>query len=51
MNLFDLGVNYFLDGQKSKLSFNYQNRPNYQIKDGKMNSRKNTFLIQFQIAI
>ncbi|MBP7512880.1 MAG: hypothetical protein KA981_13170 [Bacteroidia bacterium] len=51
MNLFDLGVNYFLDGQKSKLSFNFQNRPNYQIKDGKMNSRKNTFLIQFQIAI
>lgn len=51
MHLFDVGINYFIDSYKSKITLNYQNRPNYQLIDAMVSERKNTFTLQLQIAI
>lgn len=53
MLLFDVGVNYFMNGHNSKVSFNYQNRPVYmQDLLSKVNEtgRKGMFVLQYQIS-
>jgi len=49
-NLYDIGVNLLMNGHKSKLSFDYQNRPAYNA-DYKVSQRKSCFILQYQIFI
>ncbi|MBI3233813.1 MAG: hypothetical protein HYZ42_07190 [Bacteroidetes bacterium] len=51
MNEFDAGLNWYIDGSKSKLSLNYQNRPVFSNTDFKEVARRNLVVLQFQIAI
>ncbi len=48
---YDLGLNWYIDGYRSKLSLNYQNRPVFSSIDLKEDSRKSMIVLQFQIAI
>ncbi|SEJ64679.1 hypothetical protein SAMN04487995_5718 [Dyadobacter koreensis] len=55
MNLYNLGVNWVIKGNNSKLTLNYENRPVYKngvefnelVKDG----RKASWILQYQISI
>jgi hypothetical protein len=55
MNLYNVGVNWFIKGQNGKLTLNYENRPVYKagavanelVKDG----RRGSWILQYQIAI
>jgi hypothetical protein len=54
MLIFDLGLNWLIKGHQSKISFDYQNRPTYfldQFNSVKQGSRKNCFILQYQIFI
>jgi len=52
-NTFNLGVNYYLNGNKSKLSLDYQNRPSYKIENSeiKAGDRLGTVTLQMQVFI
>lgn len=53
MLLFDVGVNYFMSGHNSKVSFNYQNRPVYMqdlLSKANETGRKGMFVLQYQIS-
>jgi hypothetical protein len=61
-NVYDVGINWLMNGHKSKLSFDYQNRPIYNsannisvgdpsgIKQG-VSGRRGCFVVQYQIYI
>jgi hypothetical protein len=45
------GVNWLLNGHKTKISFDWQNRPTYKLAGNQVlnDQRKNCFIIQYQI--
>lgn len=49
--MWDAGVNWLIDGHRSKVSLNYQNRPVFSTVDYKESNRKGMVVLQFQIAI
>lgn len=53
MLLLDAGLNWFINGHRSKLSMDFQNRPTYYTegpnKDVKSGARKNSVTLQYQI--
>lgn len=51
MQVFDAGLNYLIDGNRAKLTLDYQNRPVFNPADAKQNGRRNAVILQFQIAI
>lgn len=53
VNTYNLGINYYLQGNKAKLSLDLQNRPSYFVKDGEVKSgdRLNSLTLQFQLFI
>jgi hypothetical protein len=51
MIMWDAGVNWLIEGHRSKVSLNYQNRPVFSNTDLKEQSRKGMVVLQFQIAI
>ena len=51
MTVFNLGVNWFIKGNTSKISFDYQNRPVYSLAGNNLirsSSRKGQFVMQYQ---
>lgn len=52
-NTFNLGVKYYLNGNKSKLSLDYQNRPSYRVENSEVKSgdRLGTVTLQMQVNI
>jgi hypothetical protein len=53
MLVMDVGLNWFINGHKSKLSLDYQNRPTY-FKSGtdiKTGPRRGSVTLQYQIFI
>lgn len=50
---FNAGLNYFIQGHKSKLSLDFQSRPTYQVNQGDVNAgnRLNSLTLQFQVFI
>lgn len=52
-NTFNLGINYYLNGNKSKLSLDYQNRPTYKVENSQIKSgeRFGTLTLQMQVNI
>lgn len=51
MIMWDAGINWLIDGHRSKVSLNYQNRPVFSNTDLKESSRRGMVVLQFQIAI
>jgi len=51
MQVFDIGLNYYIDKQRAKLSLDLQNRPIFNASDAKESGRRNAVILQFQIAI
>ncbi|MES2691683.1 MAG: hypothetical protein V4658_14855 [Bacteroidota bacterium] len=51
MLMWDAGVNWLIEGHRSKISLNYQNRPVFDATSLKEGSRKGMVVLQFQIAI
>ncbi len=53
MILFDVGLNWFINGHRSKISLDYQNRPTFYTdatnKDIRVGSRKSSLTLQYQI--
>lgn len=56
VDVFNVGMNWLISGHKSKVSFNYENRPAF-VPDAatpshyKFDSRKGAFVIQYQVFI
>lgn len=50
-DIWDIGVNWLIDGQRSKVSLNYQSRPIINTTSLKQTSNKGMMVVQFQIAI
>ncbi|MBA3674884.1 MAG: hypothetical protein H0W75_07995 [Chitinophagaceae bacterium] len=51
MSVFNLGANWFIKGNTSKISFDYQNRPVYALAGNNLireSSRKGQFVLQYQ---
>lgn len=51
MSVFNLGANWFIKGNTSKISFDYQNRPVYALTGNNLireSSRKGQFVLQYQ---
>ena len=51
MTVFNIGANWFLQGNTSKVSFDYQNRPLYSLAGSNLirnSSRKGQFILQYQ---
>ena len=51
MTVFNLGVNWFIKGNTSKISFDYQNRPVYSLAGNNLirnSSRKGQWVLQYQ---
>jgi hypothetical protein len=48
---YDAGLNWYINGYRSKLTLNYQNRPVFSSTDLKESDRKSMVVLQFQIAI
>ncbi len=50
---YNFGLNYYLQGNKAKLSLDLQNRPTYEVKQGEIVSgnRLNSLTLQFQLFI
>jgi hypothetical protein len=50
---YNFGLNYYLQGNKAKLSLDLQNRPSYDVKQGEIVSgnRLNSLTLQFQLFI
>lgn len=51
MLMWDAGINWLVEGHRSKISLNYQNRPVFNATDYKETTRKGMIVLQFQIAI
>lgn len=51
MLMWDAGINWLIDGNRAKLSLNYQNRPVFSDTDLKESTRRSMIVLQFQIAI
>ncbi len=51
MLLYDIGSNWYIDNNRAKLTFDYQNRPVYDQTDLRVNSHRGMFVLQYQIAI
>ncbi|MES2560220.1 MAG: hypothetical protein V4590_10790 [Bacteroidota bacterium] len=49
--IWDAGVNWLIDGHRSKVSVNYQNRPVFSNTDFTESTRKSMVIVQLQIAI
>lgn len=51
--VYEAGINYLIQGHQSKVTLNWQNRPEYGITNGiiSQTSRKNSFVLQYQIFI
>jgi hypothetical protein len=50
----DVGLNWLIDGHRSKMSLNYQNRPVFDMNsngDMKVASRKSMVVLQYQISL
>jgi hypothetical protein len=53
MFVFDIGMNWLINGNNSKVTFNYQNRPYFAKNsngDLKQSTRRGEFVVQYQIA-
>jgi hypothetical protein len=50
VNVYDLGINWLINGHKAKISFDYQNRPVYNT-DLKVETRRGAYILQYQIFI
>jgi hypothetical protein len=51
MTLFDLGLNWFISGNKSKLTLDYQNRPTFSLVGNDLirnSSRRGQYVLQYQ---
>jgi hypothetical protein len=50
---YNFGLNYYLQGNKAKLSLDLQNRPSYDVKQGEnvSGNRLNSLTLQFQLFI
>ncbi|MBS1947363.1 MAG: hypothetical protein JST47_06310 [Bacteroidetes bacterium] len=51
MSVFDVGINWFVKNNTSKISFDYQNRPIYYLQNNNLtraSTRKGQFVIQYQ---
>lgn len=50
-NIYNAGLNYFINDHKAKLTIDWQNRPTYFVETGEINNgpRKNTVTVQYQI--
>ncbi|MBL7930530.1 MAG: hypothetical protein JNL60_01425 [Bacteroidia bacterium] len=54
MTVFNIGINWLLNGHKTKISLDYQNRPTFYFGtsgDVKAGSRKSCVIVQYQIFI
>jgi hypothetical protein len=51
--IYDVGLNYFINGHHSKLTLGYQNRPIYIKTEGKVieTQRKSMIVLQYQVKI
>lgn len=49
--IWDAGLNWLIDGHRSKISLNYQSRPVFDAASLKESNRKSMVILQFQIAI
>lgn len=50
MSFYDIGVNWLLNGQTSKFTVSYQNRPIYNTS-GDLTDHKGAFIAQYQVSI
>ncbi len=52
-NTINIGLNYYLNGNKSKISIDYQNRPTYKVENSEVKSgeRLGTLTLQMQVFI
>jgi hypothetical protein len=51
MMVYDIGLNWFIEEHKTKISIDYQNRPVFKSSDQKVSQRLGMAVMQFQIAI
>ena len=51
VNIYSVDVNTYFNGQKSKLSLGYENRPIFDATDKKVSTRLGTFVLQYQIEL
>ncbi len=53
MNVFNVGVNWFIKGHSSKLTLDYQNRPVYELQSSDLvkTENKGQVVLQYQISI
>ena len=51
MNAYMVGVNTYFNGQKSKLSLGYENRPVFSKISKEETRRLGTFVLQYQIEL
>ncbi|MDO4783200.1 MAG: hypothetical protein Q4A09_08300 [Capnocytophaga felis] len=51
VNVYDLGLNIFFNGHKSKLSLGYNSRPIFDKSEKKVSTRKGMFVAQYQIEL
>jgi len=52
VNVYNAGVNWFIQGHKAKITLDYQNRPSYTVLDNDLiikGGRKNSVTLQYQI--
>ncbi|MFM7193887.1 MAG: hypothetical protein ACKOYP_03775 [Bacteroidota bacterium] len=51
MDVYDLGVNWFIKGHSSKLTLDWQRRPVYAVAGSALNKdgRRNQVVLQYQI--
>ena len=51
MNVYDLGVNWFIKGHSSKITLDYQSRPVYAVSGADLNrdSRRHQVVLQYQV--
>ncbi|OQP56584.1 porin [Niastella populi] len=52
MEIFNAGINCLINGHKSKLTLDWQNRPTYNVTitgDAVKEERKNSFILQYQV--
>ena len=52
-NTYNAGINYYIQGNKSKLSLDFQNRPSFLVNQGEVENgqRLNSVTLQFQLFI
>jgi hypothetical protein len=49
-HVYDIGINYLINGQKAKLTLDYQNRPYYNLNQ-EVNGRRGALVLQYQLSI